>query len=550
MTRSILLAGVAFAALPAAASAQTASAPTDVISIVLTPEITDNKLRSLQLETRLTGDADGETKLLLPESDPRAAQWKSWSDFEVENATISGDGDTRLLRHAPSAPITIRYKITQTSAVNYSNIVQPTYFSVLGAGVFFQVEDREPDYRFKWGRIPAGWKVVSDLDHKVGDPSTPYPISTLYGGSDVIVEEHKVGTGRLRLTMRNDSSLKPDYLGPLVGRIGEVANAMWQDSGTDYLVTLTTLPDFKGQAGTGLGDAFALYLGPDPDLLELRNTLAHEYLHSWIGRRFGGGPRWFSEGFTQYYSPIVNLRAGDYPLTDFATQWNAMLRSYATSSLRLAPSADVERQWRGGGEAGQITENRSAMVAALLDREVETASKGKLRLADVMVAVKKDRDARRGEGDGPTRIVAKARQMAGADLQPLIDKHLTRGEAVVLPAQLFGTCVTVTTLRVPAYDRGFEVEGFGKPVTAVDPASRAYAAGIRTGMIVVGRESGKSGDSSIANAYRIKDATGERVIRYMPVGRGTVELQQLQVRPGLDPAAAARCARELSGLKA
>ena len=548
---ALLLSTAAAGLIASAASAQTKPAAPDVISIVLTPEVVGNALQFLQVETRLTGDADGETKIYLPESDPDAAQWKSWSDFEVKNAILSGEGLERTLKHAPSAPITIRYKIRQASKTRYSNFVQPTYFSVLGAGAFLQLDDqREPEYRFKWGPIPPGWQVASDLDHTTNDPSTPYPISTLYGGSDVIIKEHKVGKGRLRLAMRNDSALKPEYLGSVLGRIGDAANELWKDSGSEYLVTLTTVPEFNGQAGTGLGDAFALYLSPDPELRELRNTLAHEYLHTWIGRRFGGGPRWFSEGFTQYYSPLLNLRAGSFPLADFAAQWNGMLRTYATSPLRLTPSAKVEPVSRGSMDAKQITENRSAIVAAIMDFEIARKSKGKLRLADVMLAVKKDWDAKRGKGDGPTRILAKAREMAGIDFQPLIDRHITRGEAVALPSAVFGKCMTVTTLNVPAYERGFEVEGIGKPVTKVDPASRAYAAGIREGMIIVGRESGKSGDSGIENAYRVKDAAGERVIRYLPAGKEAIAIQQVQVKPGIKAAAATRCSREISGLRA
>lgn len=549
-TGAVLPALLAGAALPFTAPALAAPASPDVISIVLTPEVVGSRLQSLWIETRITGDADGETKLLLPESDQTAAQWKSWSDIEVENAAISGEGVERVLRHAPSAPITLRYRITQKSAVNFSNIVQPTYFSVLGAGVFFQIDEREPEYRFQWGPLPTGWTVASDLDHETGDPSTPYPISTLYGGSDIILKEYPVGKGRLRLAMRNDSTLKPEFLGPLLGRIGKVSNELWQDAGSDYLVTLTTLPDYKAQAGTGLGDAFALYLPPDPDLLELRNTLAHEYLHTWIGRRFGAGPRWFSEGFTQYYSPIVNLRAGSYSLSDFAAQWNAMLRSYAASPLRLTPAAQVEPVWRGTADARQITENRSAMVAALMDYEISRQSKGKFRLADVMVEVKKDWDSKRGSGDGPTRIVAKARQMAKVDLQPMIDRHLVRGEGLMLPNDVFGKCLTLVTVSDPKYERGFQVEGLGKPVTKVDPNSRAYAAGIREGMIVVAREGGKAGDSSVENAYRVKDGAGERVIRYLPTGRGTIQIQQVQVKQGLKEKAAERCARTLSGLRA
>ncbi|QIL01828.1 hypothetical protein G7078_02850 [Sphingomonas sinipercae] len=542
------LAGTALSGVVAKASAQAAPASADVVSIVLTPRVVGNRLQSLHLETRIIGDADGETKLLIAESDPEAAGPPSWSAIAVENATISGKGGERVLRHAPSAPITIRYDIVPAPDGAFKNLLKPTYFSVLGAETFFQIDEREPEYRFQWGPIPIGWTVVSDLDHKVGDPSTPYPISTLYGGSDIIVKDHKVGAGRLRLAMRDDSALKPEFLGALIGRIGDAANALWHDSGSEYLVTLTTLPDYKGQAGTGLGDAFALYLGPDPDLPELRNTLAHEYLHTWIGRRFGGGPRWFREGFTQYFSPILNLRAGSYSPADFAAQWNAMLKSYAGSPMKLAPSAQVEAAWAGNRDAKQLSENRSAMVAALLDYRLTRASKGKVRLSDIMLQVKKDWDAKRGKGDGPTRLVAKARAMTGVDLQPTIDRYLVRGEEVTLPADVFGKCLAVRTASIPKYDRGFTVKGIGDPVTDVDPAGRAYAAGIRKGMIIVAREAGKPGDSSVENVFRVKDDAGERVIRYLPAGQEMMSIQQVQVT-GLGAKAATRCAREISGLR-
>jgi predicted metalloprotease with PDZ domain len=166
-----------------------------------------------------------------------------------------------------------------------------------------------------------------------------------------------------------------------------------------------------------------------------------------------------------------------------------------------------------------------------------------------MVRVKEDVDAKRGTGDGPARIVAKAREMTGVDLQPQIDRHLVRGEPAVLPAAAFGECLTVATLDVAKYDRGFDVEGFGKPVTAVDPAGNAFAAGIRTGMIIVAREGGKVGDSTIENAYRIKDAAGERVIRYLPAGRERLAIQEVRVKPGSEKMDSSRCGAMLSGLR-
>jgi predicted metalloprotease with PDZ domain len=64
-------------------------------------------------------------------------------------------------------------------------------------------------------------------------------------------------------------------------------------------------------------------------------------------------------------------------------------------------------------------------------------------------------------------------------------------------------------------------------ITGVDAEGPAYRAGIRNGMRLLRRESGKIGDSTVEIAYRIADQSGERVVRYMPAGAREFDVQKI-----------------------
>jgi hypothetical protein len=72
---------------------------------------------------------------------------------------------------------------------------------------------------------------------------------------------------------------------------------------------------------------------------------------------------------------------------------------------------------------------------------------------------------------------------------------------------------------------------------------------MRDGMKLVLRESGRIGDSSVEIAYRVSDANGERVLRYLPQGKESEEVQQI-VLTAQGPEAEARCLRRFADLPA
>jgi len=522
----------------------------------VTPVLAGSSLKALQVEMRLTGDADGETVLVIPsgKSARQGDPYETFSDLTVKGATVTAtERNVRSLKHKPRAPLVVSYRVTQKSEIRMNTVVQPNFFSANGRRLFLWVDGREDfRFRFRWGAVPAGWTVASDLEHNGGSGVGERGLydSTLIGGTNLVVRELKLGTGRFRMALPDDLGLDANALADLVTRSGRAANEVWEDGSQQYLVTVTPviLPGAKVYAGLGLTDAYAMFLTRDPDAVMLKSTIAHEYLHTWIGKRFGtSAPGWFTEGFTDYYAAMVNLRAGTFSPADYAEVWNGALLEYASSPLRTATNAKIEAL-RSEDEplAVKMDYLRGSMIAALFDYRIRSASHGKLNLTDVMRAVKRDVDAGAKKGDAAGRLVAKARTLAGVDLQPDIDRYLTAGEALILPADLLGGCGGVETVAVARFDRGFEPVPPGKAIERVDPASRAFKAGLRAGMVFVVRTAGKPGDSRVEMVLRVRDGDAERLIRYMPASDEILAVQQVRV---VEPLAGA-CTRILSGLAA
>jgi predicted metalloprotease with PDZ domain len=157
-----------------------------------------------------------------------------------------------------------------------------------------------------------------------------------------------------------------------------------------------------------------------------------------------------------------------------------------------------------------------------------------LNLDDVLRAQR--RLARRGGPTAAALFPGIVRRVAGIDIGRDLARFAERGEPLLLPGDIAPACVRVTSDTRHAFTRGFDIaatEAAAGTIRGVDPAGPAYAAGIRDGMKLVKREAGTIGDSAQEIAYRVSDAQGERVIRYLPAAKETFEVQQLKPNFGL-----------------
>jgi len=153
-------------------------------------------------------------------------------------------------------------------------------------------------------------------------------------------------------------------------------------------------PDGKYIHGTAHGLGFA---GP----IEMGNTytlqfMAHEIFHVWNGgviNQRSHYEAWFKEGFTQYYGYITPYRAGLYSENVFSqylkNDYNDYLRKYELGedmALYRVNEATARKEGYSQSESIRvwIMYSKGALIASLMDDEIQNKTGGKKTLDDLM----------------------------------------------------------------------------------------------------------------------------------------------------------------------
>jgi predicted metalloprotease with PDZ domain len=318
---------------------------------------------------------------------------------------------------------------------------------------------------------------------------------------------------------------------------------------------LPATPGSTSSGGTALNDAFAFFATPNVPEASITRTLTHEGMHSWIPRRIGGLPEknealsyWLSEGFTEFYTSRLLVREGLWTPVDFARDLNETLRAYGTSPVRTADNARILADFWHDNDVQQLPYRRGQLLAHLWDGQM--LARGGLD----PITMKMQKRAAANQQSAPSRhatqLFVQTMTEAGHDVRADIAQYVDQGGLVTLPETLFAPCGRIETFDMPLPDPGFDVSATAKAnkrVVHVDPASRAYAAGLRDGMQIIKREAGAFNESETELALRVDDAGIERVIRYFPQSKLHASVQRLVIDPAMDDKALNACRKRLSG---
>lgn len=539
------------------------------ISYKMTPVAQPDGSRALDVEMRLRGDPDGETELFLPSVWAGSSElWRYATRLEIRGArSLGGTYDRPLIRHRPGARLKIRYRIVSAYAEDpgfaYEKarpMVRPDWFFVHGETVFAAPGgDQARPARFRWGKLPKGWTVASDLDHLEGKPTTLANMinSVAIGGVGLRIVRRDLRGAPLRVAILGDWSFTPDQLADTVTPIVAAEDAFWEERSSPFLVAMAPLGDLPSglsYTGTGRTDAFSIASTSAFELKQAVRFLAHEYMHSWVPIALGGMPEedeardyWFSEGFNDYLAAKVLLRAGIWSLAEWAADKNDTLLRYGQSPAKTADGAEIARRFWTDSAVQQVSYDRGHLLAAKLDSEIAGRSGGRQTLEGVLRIQRKT--AEKSEALATELFRKTLREETGIDIEPDLELYARRGEPLLLPADLLGDCARLVTERRKAFTRGYDADSTrrgGGVFAGVDPEGPAYAAGLRDGMQLVRREAGKIGDASVELAYRVTEGGVERVISYLPEGKGEFEVQRLELTAS-GPEQDARCRARLGG---
>ncbi len=361
LARRLIVAAIS--ASLAAAAPSGAAEPDAGLALTYQPVVaTDGSFRAVDVTLRFRGAASGVTIIDLPN------EWGGFDklytylgDMRAENAMLAPSADPAkiALRHAPGAPIVLRYRVRGADrpeqlqdgeVVNdYRPLIQPTWFHLIGDAVVARPEhlDGDTPASFSVRGMPAGTRFASDLEHP-GLTLDGLIESIAVGGDFRLID---AGHGA-RLAVRGSFATRDDAgWTQSFRRVAAAMSDYWGNDAGRYLVTIIPFappgPGATSIGGTGRGDAFAFFATTNalPEMLD--RLMAHEMAHSWVNVRIGGFSEkvpeaeqfWLSEGFTDFTSWRALVRAGVWtPEQYFPTKRHSGSPICAGCSSRTGPT--------------------------------------------------------------------------------------------------------------------------------------------------------------------------------------------------------------------
>ncbi|MBY9066399.1 hypothetical protein K1X12_05785 [Hyphomonas sp. WL0036] len=570
MTFRALLLFAAIAFLPGIARGET-------VLWQIAPQLSSGAVTGLDLTLTFPGDEDGETALSLPD------RWGGEAQLYLGLDAITAEGGEILpasspagliLHHAPGAQITLHWKVPsagkgppdskQGRGNDYRPRFSSDYFFLLGHTVLIRPEHLPDDTPVRMDLTAfsqSGIPFVSDLEHgthgramDLGDLHS----SVLFGGGIRIIDAGN--GGRLALTGKLDHITDEEWKSSFV-HISADQRAYWQTEDEPFLVTVIASdmgPRAMSIGGTGLGDAFALFVSQNMDLDTGLPVIAHEMIHSWVPGRIGrmpeendAGAYWLSEGFTDWTTFRTLARGGHWSPERFAEGFNRSLSAYDLSDYRNAPNTAIIRDFWTTPEIGDLPYQRGMLIATWLDAGVRARTQGNKDFDDILLAMQAASRAA-PNAQATDLLLAALLEESGWDARSAIEQMAEAGNDIPLAEDTFAPCGVIITESKPVWERGFNFEATrraGWIIQGVKRNSAAWAAGLRNGMHITNwSETSQDRLNPTEKTATVSLAGTSADITWLPIAAEPRPVRRLKIFEDLSPEAADGCRKRLAGL--
>lgn len=489
--------------------------PPSPVHYILTPRW-QGQTRHFLVEARFPAAKGAETLIDLPdEFGPARTMHANIRNLEsLDPDVVIKDGTQpaqRIVVHKANRPanlpLRLRYEVHNKPREKlnhesfYDPILEPGWFHLVGHGIFVQpahfTEKDAVDLTIEWRNIPDDWTLAGSHGIKTGAttvwrlPNVALQLArhAIYVGGDFRLHKTDIRGQPLYIAVRGERKFKDEDFVAVTRKVVGAHREFWSDFDfPHFLIThIANSYDSGSYGGTALHHAFAMHTAADFTVASpaFDFLIGHEHLHSWVPSRIGIRPKgadeglsyWFSEGFTNYLTHRLLVKAGLWNRERYAEAVNKVIQRYLASTARNFDNRTTADNFWKRRDAGDMPYLRGELVA--LRWNAALAAKG-----ESLDAVLKSLQTRDANGEMATDRLIRALKPHLPGIEQDVARFVDRGETVELSADLLGPCYEQRDVPRLQYEAGFDVNETikNRAITGIVEDSAAWRAGLRNGM--------------------------------------------------------------------
>jgi predicted metalloprotease with PDZ domain len=542
MNKYALAAWLSFFALAACATSkskeevQKVSAPNVEYRIHFAPV---SQMPEIQIDLMFMGSSSGQTKLILPLGLYDKKLFAGFTDLAIEGPgsieNISGSDTAKLIRHAPGATLRIRYSLHQMAASD-EPAINSKYFYFSGALLAHpDTGDQTAHLKIDW-EVPKDWSLANsfganEFHQEVSGVFNNNPVDNLryaaFVAGDFRIHKLMIHAHLVVFATRGKWFIPDNQIVDVVQKVVSGQREMWRDFEVPYYFVLLLPKDTPCcyRDGYGLTHSFvAILSNREYGLQRFTHLLAHEHFHYWNGEELSPQPGknefWFTEGFTDYYARILNLRSGLTTYPEFVDDFNSAIYRYYESPDRNANDERIEK------DLIVLAYSKGNIYANEWNLAIKNKTNNQQSLDDFMRKLRKDSSQLSLPLSKELVRKTLAFFVGEASANSLMEKSLDG--SLLLPSDSgLGPCAHLKIVNLPRLDYGYDHNNF-KKITKLEHESAAAAAGLRDGQKILDRRE-EWWKPWKPVKVQVDDSNGVRWIKYLPQSKNSLKIPQYAV---------------------
>lgn len=415
-----------------------------------------------------------------------------------------------------------------------------------------KVDDLFSTHKFNikitWKKFPLNWNIANSHGVNKNEQnlfiSILELINSIYVAGDFQINKFLYKENPVYTATRGNWPFQTKKLESLLETIIKTERNFWNDYDFPFfLVTTIPIEENNSIMGTCLHNSFVTFLGPQKSpLKKLAHNFSHEHFHTWNGKKIRKqSPEklmyWFSEGFTDYYAFLLNLRSGLISLEEYIEEYNDRLYYLYTSPVKNKPNNTLlKNMWNNQKnlfsylyQFQKLPYLRGQVLAHHWNAKIKKKTAEKYSLDNVMLDIL-HQATKNNKVISAQLFDELIKKYLPSGVIDDIEKYINKGKTIIFDRNSLGPCCTLVWNKVKNITSlGFETEFKNETeiIINVNKKSDAFKKGIRTGQTILKCEIPFHARSDKLIEVKVKnlDKT-EKNIQFYPEGNKIFDVPQ------------------------